>query len=556
MDRLMLFKGKVGLKNSWILALIIFAALALKLGLQLSGALPFNSDEAIVGLMARHIINLGEHPVFFYGQSYMGSLDAYLVALGFTLLGHKVWVIRLVQSLLYTGTLVTTFQLGKVIFGSTKVGLLAAGLLAIPAVNVSLYTTVSIGGYGEALLLGNLIILLALLENKSIQSYSGISDEKRKITWLMAAWGFLVGLGLWVNGLTIVYSLPAGLMIVFNLIRKWVANQHKDTKFYTGLLLLVLVGFLLGSAPWWFYALQNGVGKLLSELLGGAVAVESGSWVTRSLNHLLYFLLFGVTAVIGIRPPWDIRWLVLPLLPVMLVIWFWIIYSLVKKVKNDPKVRQNYLILMAVMAFVLAGFIFTPFGADPSGRYFLPFTVPLSLMVADLLLNIPLKFKALGPVIFILLIVYNLTGTIQCALTQPGLTTQFDAATVIDHRYDDSMMAFLRDRGEMTGYSNYWVAYPLAFLSDEEIIYTPRLPYHQDLRYTSRDDRYAPYDGIVSSSPKTAYITTSHNKLLDERLRQILTSKGIRWSEKQIGDYLIYYDLSVAITPLDLGITQ
>jgi hypothetical protein len=31
-------------------------------------------------------------------------------------------------------------------------------LLAIPSVNVILYTTVSLGGYGEALLLGNLIL--------------------------------------------------------------------------------------------------------------------------------------------------------------------------------------------------------------------------------------------------------------------------------------------------------------------------------------------------------------------------------------------------------------
>jgi hypothetical protein len=37
--------------------------------------LPFNSDEAIVGLMARHMLQ-GERPLFFYGQAYLGSLDA------------------------------------------------------------------------------------------------------------------------------------------------------------------------------------------------------------------------------------------------------------------------------------------------------------------------------------------------------------------------------------------------------------------------------------------------------------------------------------------------
>jgi hypothetical protein len=52
-------------------------------------AVPFNADEAIVALMARHILQ-GERPIFFYGQAYMGSLDAYLVALGFLLFGQQI----------------------------------------------------------------------------------------------------------------------------------------------------------------------------------------------------------------------------------------------------------------------------------------------------------------------------------------------------------------------------------------------------------------------------------------------------------------------------------
>ena len=117
------------------------------------GALPFNADEAVVALMARHILQ-GERPIFFYGQAYMGSLDAFLVAGGFLLLGQQVWVIRLVQALLYGGLIITTIGLGKEACGSWKIGFLAAGLMAIPTVNVTLYTTASLGGYGEALLIG------------------------------------------------------------------------------------------------------------------------------------------------------------------------------------------------------------------------------------------------------------------------------------------------------------------------------------------------------------------------------------------------------------------
>src|SRR4029453_6428819 len=39
-----------------------------------------DGDEAVVGLMARHIAFLGERPVLYYGQPYLGSLEAFPAA--------------------------------------------------------------------------------------------------------------------------------------------------------------------------------------------------------------------------------------------------------------------------------------------------------------------------------------------------------------------------------------------------------------------------------------------------------------------------------------------
>src|SRR3972149_142944 len=103
-------------------------AVGLKLSLLAAGSVPFNADEAVVALMARHILQ-GERPVFFYGQAYMGSLDAYLVAGGFWLFGEKVWVLRGVQGVLYLGTILSTAWLGKAATGSWQVGVIAAWLL-------------------------------------------------------------------------------------------------------------------------------------------------------------------------------------------------------------------------------------------------------------------------------------------------------------------------------------------------------------------------------------------------------------------------------------------
>jgi hypothetical protein len=114
-------------------------------------------------------------------------------------------------------------------------------------------------------------------------------------------------------------------------------------------------------------------------------------------------------------------------------------------------------------------------------------------------------------------------------------------------------MAFLREHGETSGYSNYWVAYPLAFRSAEELIYVPRLPYHTDFRYTTRDDRYPSYGEMVSRAGHVAYITTRHPSL-DQYLQDRFLKQGLTWQEAQIGDFHVFYNLSRVIRPEEIGL--
>jgi hypothetical protein len=154
------------------------------------------------------------------------------------------------------------------------------------------------------------------------------------------------------------------------------------------------------------------------------------------------------------------------------------------------------------------------------------------------------------------ILLFNFLGTVQSAArTPPGLTTQFDSVTWLDHSYDEALIEFLERKGEVRGYTNYWVAYPLAFLSEERIIFIPKLPYHQDFRYTNRDNRYHPYDLEVAKSDQVAYITTNHPDL-DQRLTSIFRDEDISWEEAWIGDYHVFYDLSMKITPEELGIDR
>jgi hypothetical protein len=151
-------------------------------------------------------------------------------------------------------------------------------------------------------------------------------------------------------------------------------------------------------------------------------------------------------------------------------------------------------------------------------------------------------------------LLFNFWGTVQSVLHSPaGITTQFDAVTQIDHSYDQELIDFLTAQGEYFGYTNYWVAYPLAFRSVETLVYIPGLPYHPDLRYTSRDNRYEPYAQMVESADRAAYITT-RNPRLDEAIRSGFRNMGVTWKEKVIGDYQVYYQLSEKVSPIQIGI--
>jgi len=55
----------------------------------------FDSDQAVTGLMAKHLAELRAFPVFYYGQSYMLGVEAWLAAPVFAIAGASVTALRL-----------------------------------------------------------------------------------------------------------------------------------------------------------------------------------------------------------------------------------------------------------------------------------------------------------------------------------------------------------------------------------------------------------------------------------------------------------------------------
>lgn len=520
--------------------------LAVRAGLLWAAVVPFNSDEAVVALMARHILR-GERPLFFYGQAYLGSLDAWLVAGAFQLFGEGVLAVRLVQLALYAGTLLTGYALTLKLTGRPWAAAVTALWLAGPPVVVTLYTTASLGGYGEALLIGNLLWLAAVRvaqptpNSQYPKPQLPISPEpsppapRSLAPWLFL--GLLTGIGWWVFPLTAVYAAPAWAYALWMNRRRWAGPL-------TG-----LGATMVGALPW-LWATFTGAATV-AEAGGSALAGVSGSSVWAAWGqHLLSFLLFAPTVVMGLRPPWGVDLLALPIAPVAAVVYSaggW------TAVRRPPAGAARWL-WGGSAALVSLAFVLTPFGADPSGRYFLPLVMVLLPAAALFLDGLRGRRPRLALSLALGVLVFNAWGTLQAALNfPPGLTTQFDPAARVDQRDLPRVIEFLRAHGETRGYTNYWVAYPLAFLSGEDLIFAARLPYHEDFRYTARDDRYPPYLAAVQASPRAAYITT-HQPALDARLRSGFAAQGVTYAEAQFGDFHVFYALARPVAPTSLKV--
>ncbi len=516
-----------------VLALALIAAILLRFIILANKAVPFNSDEAVVALMARHTLE-GTWPIFFYGQSYMGSLDATLIAGAFAVLGESVLVIRLVQTALYLGIVATTYLLGLRFFDCRWRAGASAFLIALPTVLVSTYTTATLGGYGEIVLLGNLIFLLG----------HAVISERPEDWRLWVLLGVAAGLGFWTLALIVVYLLPWAAAVL------WMAiHERRKTLIWKGIL-VATVAFFLSSSPWWYHNLTHNW-SALRFLITGVGSSGIGIKVLPFSMRLIGMISLGMPALLGIRFPWSASFFSLPLsVPVLMIYLAAVSYALVQAFRRRNLGRD--MLLGIAVTFCLL-FLYSSFGTDATGRYFLPLAPVLALLTADMLGRVHQESRLLALLAVFFLLAFNiLSNGLAVHQNPPGLTTQSHPITRFDNSYDEELIQFLHKINVSYGYSSYWAVFRIAFLSNEEIILSSQLPYKADLSYNPADDRYPRYTEQVDLANKVVYITASH-PTLDALLAERLEANRVGYSEKQIGPYHLFYELTSAVRPSELG---
>ncbi|WFF00688.1 hypothetical protein [Micromonospora sp. WMMD964] len=281
----------------WLTAAAVLAGVGHRLWLLAHATPPTNSDEATMGLAALHIARGEGFPVWFYGQQYMGTLEAYLAAPVFAVAGGpSLFGLRLPTLLLYAVFLLLAWRLTLRLTGDRWFGLLVVALLALGSDRIVKNQLIAGGGYPEMNAAG---VALAVLAVDLATGRPG----RRPARW--AAWGFLAGLMLWVDPLVLPYVVATGAVLV--------GFRRRELRGAAGTLLGAAA--LLGAAPLLLHSLLNGRNPLHAVLAASGANTTAG-WADRLHGGLL----LGPPLGMGFCDPgrcatWQIWWaFALPLL--------------------------------------------------------------------------------------------------------------------------------------------------------------------------------------------------------------------------------------------------
>jgi 4-amino-4-deoxy-L-arabinose transferase-like glycosyltransferase len=223
------------------LSTIVLLALAYRLILLRTTMATVDSDQSVAGIMARHILR-GERPIFFYGQSYNGALEAYLTAVVFRLLGPDDLTLRLVHTLFSVALVAQLYGLARRLY-APWVAVVAGLWLAVPAPMLVWWGTAAGASYIEAAVWGTGLFLIATRR----------WWLERPRPYDLPALGLLAGLGVWAHPMIAYYLLA---LAVAALPLAW----RRRARFIRALpwrVWPVAAGFALGAAPWLTYTLRH-----------------------------------------------------------------------------------------------------------------------------------------------------------------------------------------------------------------------------------------------------------------------------------------------------------
>ena len=187
------------------LQLLLIAALVIvgRAPFLLHGDRFFDSDEAVEGLMASHVLQ-GEHPAFLWGQHYKGVPEVYLAAAVFAVTGPSVIALKSVTLACFALFVCLQYVLVERLF-SRAIAWMATAFLVLCPPSLVLWSLSANAEVVMTLLAGTVMCL-------GIDIWRRTGSRAAFMTACAAA-----GFGLWVHQYIVYYWIALGLAILHSL---------------------------------------------------------------------------------------------------------------------------------------------------------------------------------------------------------------------------------------------------------------------------------------------------------------------------------------------------
>jgi len=462
-----------------------------------------DSDQAVNGLMARHILQ-GALPPLYYGQDYCGSIQTYFISTIFFLFGASRFTLDLSICFESFFFILFIYYLANLIFDKST-ALLSALFSTLGPYFLIFHSVLARSAYIEIPIFGVVLFIFTFK----------ILSCDRKRPGLFFGLGLFCGLGIWTHYL-IVFYFPAIFLLIF-IQDKWFWLKR--------IFLFFLSGLSFGGLPLWIH-------NIFHPLISWRFLWESGGGGEPFLPSLIDFFAHRFPELLGVVNN-ETQQFTIPYLSFLIyLIWGGCLFSLFlirrKSLFNLLKFRINHnpgldLLLLFLLSFPFI-FAFTGFDSAHISRYLQPLFSVLPILFAVFTLRLHSVSAFLAFLFVILTLFANMYGTVtRVPLFNNIQVKQYKATWENEHE----LFNFLKGKNIRKVYClDYWTSARLTFDSQEEIIFAQ--PIH---------DRYPAYTNWIDRASRVAYLFPGDNKDFEYSLKNI----GGIYQKTQAFGYSIYH---------------
>ena len=476
------------------------------------------ADEGIVGLMGKHILEQRALPIFFYGQSYLGALEAYVAAAFFAVFGVGLGALRAVP-------FAFSIALGFVVyrfayrFHSVAVARWATALVAVAPMYFLQWNLKARGGFVEHVFLLFVVMLL----------FWSFYLYRRRDPATAYALGLAAGIALWVNQLVGAYLATMAFLVLMD---REDRRGWKEAAIGLALGACLLIGYNIVHP----LATVRSLARKALVMNRVDVAERDDAWARRGFEKRIAALGDGLDKlgiVFGVPPGDDVERL-----------------GLSEEARTGGPLgglrRSLFVLPIAVFGIALVAARprrgpggWSAIGSDPllalftlvtfavgyvSPRYMLP-AYPLAAIMAGALVSrlggIRRTWMTAGLAGVLL---FHLSSWVDAAMMPPS----------DDERRGEHLARWLDDRGIRACYSASPL-YHVVFAGGESFVISPL-----------QKNRIPAYDERIEATDSICYVFREDQKNKRQHLAMIdmLRAKGVRYAEASVGPYRVLHDFA------------